>query len=141
MKNLWDLSLAAAFFALGLFVFIEASRLPAGLGLMPGPGFFPQLVSVLMMILAASVAAPAVFGTSVSPVTIQNKVTVWSILLLVFAYIALWGTGGFAVRTAVFLVILLKVLGERWVSAIVVAVAISAGIVLGFSYGLRLSLE
>jgi hypothetical protein len=60
---------------------------------------------------------------------------------LLFAYLLLWGTGLFALRTAVFLALLLRMLGQSWRTSAVVGLTLTAAIVLAFQYGLRVSLE
>lgn len=141
MKRTLDLGIAVTFFALGFFVVIESFGFPPGIERMPGPGFFPQLIGFTMMLLAALVAAQSFTQALAIPLEIENKAAVLSVLALTLAYVSLWGTGAFAIRTMIFLTLLLRLLGERWREAITVALVISAGIVLGFSYGLRLSLE
>ena len=46
----------------------------------------------------------------------------------IFAYLLLWGTGWFGIRTGVFLLLLLRFLGQRWGAA-----AICSGILTAFA--------
>jgi hypothetical protein len=72
---------------------------------------------------------------------LANKGAVAGAIGLMFLYLLLWGTGWFAVRTAVFLTLLLRFLGQRWGTSVIVGVALTAAVVGAFQYGLRISLE
>ena len=67
--------------------------------------------------------------------------TVLGVVGLLFLYLLLWGTGLFPVRTAVFLLVLLRFLGQPWRSGLTVSLSLTAVIVLAFQIGLRVSLE
>jgi hypothetical protein len=60
---------------------------------------------------------------------------------MLFLYLALWGTGLFPLRTAIFLALLLKFLGQEWRAAVSVSVALTVVATAAFQYGLNVSLE
>jgi hypothetical protein len=53
----------------------------------------------------------------------------------------LWGSGLFALRSAVFLALFLRLLGETWKTSVAVSAVLAAGVTLAFQFGLRISLE
>jgi len=125
------------FLVLGLYLTISSFGLPSGIGGLPGPGFFPRVIGVLMV--ALSIAALRDRRPAGSP--IENRRTITGTVALTILYLLLWGTGGFAVKTAVFLVALLRMYGQSWRPAAIVSLALTAAATLGFQYGLRLTLE
>ena len=60
---------------------------------------------------------------------------------LTLVYLLLWGSGFFAVRTVIFLAVLLKLLGENWKSSVGVSATLTVVVVAAFQYGLRVNLE
>ena len=63
------------------------------------------------------------------------------VALVTLAYLALWGTGFFFLRTVLFLFLLLRLLGEKSRTGIAVAVVLTTAVTLAFQYGLHVSLE
>ncbi|MEZ5352469.1 MAG: tripartite tricarboxylate transporter TctB family protein [Bryobacteraceae bacterium] len=62
-------------------------------------------------------------------------------IALLAVYLALWGFGGFAPRTLLFLALLLMLFGETWKRSLVYAAIMTAGVVAAFQYGLRVTLQ
>jgi len=66
---------------------------------------------------------------------------VLSVCALTAVYLAMWGTGLFALRTAVFLALFLRLVGQSWRAGVSVSAALTAVAVLAFQIGLRVNLE
>jgi hypothetical protein len=73
-----------------------------------------------------------------SPETLKQAAGVVGLL---FGYLLFWGTGLFALRTAIFLCLMLRWTGERWRPSVGVAAALTAVVVLAFQVGLKVALE
>jgi len=115
--------------------------LPAGVGAVPGPAFFPLAIAGAMALLAFGVLfqkedAPP--PASPAPGAVK---AVAGVIGLLFLYLLLWGTGLFALRTVVFLCLLLRWTGESWRASAGVSATLTAVVVLAFQVGLRVSLE
>jgi hypothetical protein len=136
-----NLAVAAAFLLLGVYLVASASALPAGVGRLPGPGFFPQVIGSVTMMLAVALLIQTARRRDGGDFEVANTQGIAGAIGLVFLYLLLWGSGWFALRTAVFLALLLRFLGQRWTASIAVALALTAAVVGAFQYGLRISLE
>jgi hypothetical protein len=136
-----NLAVAAAFLLLGGYLVASASALPAGLGRLPGPGFFPQVIGSVTMLLAVALLIQTARRREAGAFELANARGIAGAIGLVFLYLLLWGSGWFALRTAVFLALLLRFLGQSWTASIAVALALTAAVVGAFQYGLRISLE
>lgn len=136
-----DLVISISFFALGGYVTLTSIALPAGVGRLPGPGFFPEIIGGLMILLALVLLKHSIVSGSRDTIQIENKAVVAGVIGLILLYLLFWGTGAFALRTTIFLVLLTRFLGETWKRSVIVAVILTSMILLGFLYGLRLNLE
>jgi hypothetical protein len=136
-----NLLVAAAFLLRGIYLAASAALLPAGIGGLPGPGFFPQVIGSVTVLLAVGLFVQTTRRREPGSFALANKGAVAGAIGLMFLYLLLWGTGWFAVRTAVFLTLLLRFLGQRWGTSVIVGVALTAAVVGAFQYGLRISLE
>ena len=87
-------------------------------------------------LLARRTEAGAEAGASVS-----NLGQVAGASALLFGYLLLWGTGLFAARTAIFLLLSLRFLGQAWIPAAGYAAVVTAFVHLAFDTGLNVSLE
>jgi hypothetical protein len=139
--NRSNLVVAGAFLVLGIYLAASAAGLPAGVGGLPGPGFFPQLIGSVTILLAVSLLVQTARRREPAAFALANKKTVAGAIGLTFLYLLLWGTGWFAVKTAVFLALLLRFLGQRWGTSALVALVLTATVVGAFQYGLRITLE
>jgi hypothetical protein len=139
--NRSNLVVAAAFLLLGIYLAASAAGLPAGVGRLPGPGFFPQLIGSVTILLAVSLLVQTARRRDPGAFALANKKTVAGAIGLTFLYLLLWGTGWFALKTAVFLVLLLRFLGQRWGVSVLVSLVLTATVVGAFQYGLRITLE
>lgn len=139
--NRSDLILAALFLVFGVHLVVSASYLPAGAGRVPGPGFFPQTVGMVVLLLAAVLLTQALRGRSTAEFIIENHIAIGGAIGLTALFLLLWGTGFFALRTLVFLTLFLRFLGEQWRQSLTVSAVLTVAVVGAFQYGLRVSLE
>ena len=145
--NRTNLAVAICFIFLGGFLATTSSGLPDGLGGLPGPGFFPQVIGVVVLLLGGSLLFQAVRPSATDSseegthFLIENRGAIAGAIGLTFLYLALWGTGLFALRTGVFLSLFLKFLGQSWKASIAVAVVLTVTVTAAFQMGLRVSLE
>lgn len=139
--KLANLVLAVLFGVFGAALYGGAAALPPG-GNLPGPGFFPKTIAVVMMLVAAGLLVQT-FRAKTAPGAFSwgDRRTVGGAALLIALFLALWGTGYFAVRAAVFLMLLLLLVGEPWKRGAAVSVILAAVVSLAFQVGLRISLE
>src|SRR5581483_5045878 len=103
---------ALAFLALGLYLAASAWRLPEG------PGAFPGAIGAAMALLSL----PAFRDRGSGGFRVENSRTIAATLALTVLYLLVWGTGAFALKTALYLVLLLRLYGQRWRTAVTVAV-------------------
>ena len=145
--NRTNLVVAICFIALGGFLAASSAELPDGLGGLPGPGFFPQVIGIVVLLLAGLLLFQALrprAADSAGEATefrLENRGALAAAAGLTFLYLALWGTGLFALRTVVFLALFLKFLGQRWKTSIAVAVVLTVTVTAAFQMGLGVSLE
>lgn len=133
--------LGTGFLAFGLYLVASGAQLPAGIGLLPGAGFFPLVIGIVTVVLALLLLTTAFRGAASPSFEMVNGKTIAGVIGLTFAYLLLWGSGLFALRTAVFLVLFLRLLGERWRTSVSVSAVLTATVTLAFQFGLRVSLE
>lgn len=132
---------AVLFAALGAFLVVSGAAFPAGIGGIPGAGFFPGAIGMLMCLLAIALSQQGRRRRSKESMSIMNLREVAVIAALLLAYLLLWGTGWFVVRTAVFLAITLIFLGQRWLPSLGYAAALSVFAYLAFDTGLNVTLQ
>ena len=110
---------------------------------MPGPGFFPRVIGAVIILLAGALIVQTVRARTLPQGEwhIENGRAIAGAIGLVFVYLLLWGTGLFALRTAVFLALFVRFMGQPWKQSIVVSLVLSAVVVAAFQYGLHVSLE
>ena len=129
------------FLVFGVALLATGAAFPAGVGGLPGAGFFPQIIGGVTALLAGALVANSRSGGAESPVELENTRQVAGALGLLCIYLLLWGTGFFVIRTAVFLLLLLRFLGQRWISAAVCSTVLTVFAYLAFDAGLNVSLE
>ncbi len=129
------------FLGLGCALAASAAAFPAGIGGLPGAGFFPRVIGAFMAVLAAALLLrPDLRGGSSVSWT-SNGQQVAGMLGLLFAYLCLWGTGFFVLRTAAYVAVTLRFLGQEWKWAGSYAAALTAFVWLAFDMGLNVTLE
>lgn len=136
-----DLTVAALFFLAGAYLAVSSRLLPPGIGDLPGPGFFPLLIGLAMMLIAGLLAARTLPQSAAAAVRFQNVRTVLMVIGLTLLYLLLWAQGGFALRTVLFLLSVLRVFGEDWRRSAAVSLVLTAFVTLAFQLGLGLTLE
>lgn len=138
--NRTDLVVGGGFLALAGSIAAGAMELPDGIGNVPGPAFFPLVIAAVMGLLGGLLLAQARKGGEGGAGAADWSRTLGA-AALTFLYLALWGTGLFPLRTAVFLALLLRFLGESWKASAGVAATLTAVVFLAFQVGLSVSLE
>ncbi len=133
---------ALAFLAFSTTFAATSWTLPKGVGAVPGPAFFPLAIATVMAALSVALvfdrgSRPA-GEPSTTPGTTRGFI---GVIGLLFLYLLSWGTGLFALRTALFLCLMLRWTGQGWRSSAGVAAALTGVVVLAFQVGLRVSLE
>lgn len=139
--NIRDTILGGLFLAAGAALAIGAAGLPPGAGELPGPGFFPGTIAAIIVLLACAQLYSAFRDRAGAGPAIGDIRGVAAAAGLLFVYLLLWGTGWFALRTAVYLLLLLRFFGQGWKQAAAVSITVAAAVTLAFQYGLRVSLE
>ncbi|MBM3810105.1 MAG: hypothetical protein FJW20_00575 [Acidimicrobiia bacterium] len=135
-----DVVVALLFMALGAALVVAASGFPPGVGPLPGPGFFPGVIGAVMLLLAAGLQVSALRSGTVPVFEIGNRRQLAVAAGLLLVYLLVWDQAPFAIRTLVFLIAFLRMLGERWRSSIAVSVVLTGAVVIAFQYGLRVGL-
>ena len=135
-----DLLVAGFFLALATALVVSSYGLPEGMGRVPGPGFFPRTIGALMAVLGLMLLVSAQRERG-SGAGLGDLAAVGLATGLTLAYLLAWGVGPFAVRTVVFLMLFLRLVGQSWKSSASVAVALTAFVALTFQVGLRVSFD
>jgi len=136
-----DLVVAGVFMALGAYILVASLGLPAGSGGYPGAGFFPTVLGVVMLALSGMLGAQAVLGRSEGGFRADHGWMVTGVTGLTFAYLLFWGSGVFALRTFLFVALLLRFLGQSWKTGLTVSAVLTAATTAAFQMGLNLSLD
>ncbi len=139
--NRKELIVGVSFLTMGVALVASSYALPPGLGRLPGPGFFPRAIGGVMALLSLALVWRARRGEETVDAVPGDLWTVSGVVGLLFLYLLLWGTGPFPMRTALFLLLLLRFLGQPWRSGLTVSLSLTVAIVLAFQIGLRVSLE
>jgi hypothetical protein len=129
-------AVAVVFLLLGLYLLFSARQFPPGVGGIPGPGFFPAVIGAAMLVLALPLLLTRGAGPRPTAASQPALITV----SLLAAYLLLWNHVPFSVRTALFLAIYLRCLGQPWRASLKVAAVLTLGVVAAFQYGLRVNL-
>ena len=94
-----------------------------------------------MAVLAGLLVAVSLRSQSSGEVTLANRRELAWTIALVVVYLLAWGWVPFALRTVVFGVVLLRLLGQQWRAAIAFSAVLTVAVVLAFQYGLRVDLQ
>ncbi len=104
---------------------------PAGSQGVPGPALLPRLVAgVLLLAGAWLVVRPAAAGVPPLPAG-RARAIAWTLVGLI-AYAALWTIVPFVVRTAVGVLLFLRVLDVAWRPAAITAIALAGAVFVVF---------
>jgi hypothetical protein len=139
--NWTDISLAVFFLLIGIYLTVSASVLPAASGGLAGPGFFPRAIGVVMLGLGTILLFQGIRARSTASFDVRHGGTIAAIVILTALYLLLWGIGFFPLRTFIFVVLFLRLLGESWKTGVGVSLVLTAAVTGAFQYGLRLSLD
>ncbi len=127
---------------LAAYVIREASRMPAGTIALPGPGFFPMGLAVLLAVTGAGLALRALLrpGAGGQPVRLGHRHI--AVTLLALAGVALLLERlGFLLTAGLFLLLLFRTLsGSGWLRAALAAAATTAAAYLFFHTALGVPL-
>lgn len=133
---------ALIFFLLGGWICLEAVQVPVGSLNMPGAGFFPLLLGVLLCLLACllfvvNLRSPAAVFPRLRP----EQPEVYTLTATMLAAVWLFERAGFLLTTTLFLLVMLKTLGKLgWPATVGVAVLTSLGSYLLFERVLMIAL-
>lgn len=142
MRNRRDIVVALCFLLLGGYLVVTALGLPAGVGRLPGAGFFPLVTGVVTLVLTALLFVQTWRRREeAAPAETAHWTAIGGVIGLTFFYLLLWGTGLFWLRTVVFLALFLRLLGEAWKTSFLVSATLTVAVTLAFQVGLRISLE
>lgn len=136
-----DRIVAASFAVLAALLLLGSGLLPEGIGRLPGPGFFPLSIGGVMLGLSLALLVRPAAAESSGSLLRGDLRLVGIVAFVTFAYLALWGSGFFFLRTVLFLYLLLRLLGERPRAGVAVALALTAVVTAAFQYGLHVTLE
>jgi putative tricarboxylic transport membrane protein len=138
--NKGRLTLAGMFIALSLFIIVFALQLPASRNGVPGPGTWPILISVIMLISAIVVAIQAVRSEGAAPLDMLGKdqIRVYLSMIMLVIYLIGMNLIGFAVSTFVMLFGFISWFSSyRWYTRGVAAFVITAVVYCIFQYALK----
>ena len=139
--NVRDMAAGAIFVAIGLFFLIGALRLDIGTAFKMGPGYFPLILSGLLIALGLILAFPA--GIAVLE---PMEIIPWRGLVLILAALVFFGATvrGLGLVVALAVAVFITSFASRrmtWPMAGIVTLGLTAFCVAVFSYGLGLPLR
>jgi hypothetical protein len=123
-----ELVIAGILFCIGLFWIIESRYMPRGEFSVPGPGFFPILLGVLMCLVSGALGVQRFLDRTSGQVKIGHP-KIWSTIVAIIVLAVFFERLGSIVMIALFVAFLLKILSHlRWYACILwgIAAAISA---------------
>ena len=111
-----------------------ALRLPFGAAARPGAGFYPVIVAVFAIVVALAATASAFRGATASvavelAAAARRRVVISVVALVAFCLVLPWV--GYPAAAFAFVTVVLRYLGSRWTTALLMGVLSAAG-----SYGL-----
>ncbi len=115
-------------FSVALWYYIESLKFPPGVGNVPGPAFYPQLVFYVWVLLSLILFISGVrkrkvyFSYKLSDSRTKRGILV---IVLTFLYLFLWGHGRFVLNTTIYLGSVMLILGEKIVQTIIASLVIS----------------
>ena len=136
-----DVVAGGAFLLVGAGLIASGTGFPDGVAGLPGAGFFPQAIGTMMAALAISLGVRSLRRAPVGPKSAADMGAVAVVAALLLVYLALWGSGFFFARTAVFVLVTLRFFGQRWLPATAFSVVLAAFVYLAFDVGLNVNLR
>jgi putative tricarboxylic transport membrane protein len=133
---------AVVFLFVSLWIGLEALQVPFGSFRMPGAGFFPLLLGVLLGILALVLLGMSLLGGADGAIRVgATRPEILSLIGTMFASVWLFERAGYLLTMALFLGVTMKALGKTgWTVAVVVALIGSAASYLLFGHVLMIAL-
>jgi putative tricarboxylic transport membrane protein len=132
---------ALGFISLAVVFLVTALSMPGGLGGDIGPGFFPIVLCILMIITGVVIIVQELMKKSSEIVLNAAVVKALLIGVLAVVYVFVMELVGFVVVSPIFIYAVLHVLNQRkiWLNALF-AIGITAGIYLTFGVALNVRL-
>jgi putative tricarboxylic transport membrane protein len=111
------------FLLLAAFICVEAWQVPFGSLRMPGAGFFPLLLGVTLGVLSLLLLGTSLLGAGDDAIDVRpERREVVQLAASIFAAVFLFERAGFLITMALFVAVVMKMLGTmRWATAIVFA--------------------
>ena len=123
-----DIIFSIVSLCIGVFYYVQSLKFPPGVGNVPGPAFYPQLVFYVCLMLTIILFLSGIknkkvyFPYKFSDSRVQRGIFV---IIITFLYLFFWGKGKFVINTPVYLTIIMIFLGEKWHKAIFASIVIS----------------
>lgn len=133
-----DFASGLMFVAFGAFDLVVASTYPLGTAARMGPGYFPRILGILLILFGAILALRALklqgepirFGSLTRPAIVLGSVVIFGVMVP-------WA--GLVVSTIVLILVSSAASPEfRWKEAVIAGCILAAAAVLGFVWGLGL---
>ncbi|MDY0287880.1 MAG: tripartite tricarboxylate transporter TctB family protein [Sphaerochaeta sp.] len=135
-----NLIFAGAFSALAIFIIYFAMQLPKARGGVPGPGYWPIMISIIMLVAAVTVGIQAFTKEDDTPLelsTSDHKRVYLAMGLLVVYLLGMYYIG-FGIATFIMLYGFITWFGKyAWIFRIIMALAITAVVYSVFVYVLK----
>ncbi|MDZ7638828.1 MAG: tripartite tricarboxylate transporter TctB family protein [Bryobacterales bacterium] len=139
---------AAAGAALGLYLVVTSRSFPAGYGSLPGPGFFPFILGILILVFSAMIAwearpaapVPAAAPSPSAPFPAASILLPLAALLTIALWLFSWAWMPFLLRTPILVLALMRLSGSTWRAASIAALLFTATVYAIFQLGLRVDL-
>ncbi|HSB67880.1 MAG TPA: tripartite tricarboxylate transporter TctB family protein [Candidatus Methylomirabilis sp.] len=135
-----ELATSIVLFSIGVVWLVGVLDMPPGGFSVPGPGFFPTLLGLLLCISSAALAGKTLLTSATAGVPLGNR-HIWSTGVALVVLAALLEPLGFVPSVALFVGFFLRRLAEfRWTTAILAATAAAAATYWIFSHALGIPL-
>ena len=127
-----------AFVAFGALIIALSGDLPTGQLSMPGSGFLPKLIAVLMIVLGAALVLRAGEGETFAEIDWSDGAHALKVIVIAAAAIALYTTLGFILTLSLMMVALLVGIERRHpLRAAIYSVSVVVFAYVAFSYLLK----
>ncbi|MEJ5228438.1 MAG: tripartite tricarboxylate transporter TctB family protein [Pseudothermotoga sp.] len=130
-----DLIFSVVMLIFSVLLLIEASKLPEGIGALPGPGFFPTIIGIVILILSTILLTTVVYKM-IKKMGVSKFQGDWVRTLLfmgiLFGYAGFWGKGNFFINTAIMTFSLQIISGSKWFKALIGSLCLAGSIYLLF---------
>lgn len=138
-----NLLVSLLFALLGVAVLVGSTRMPPGLGNLPGPGFFPRVLGALLLGFSLMLATERTQAKDAQDDQAQPG-SAWPLVLAAMAlltvYLLSWEWLPFLVRTPLLIGSLMRLSGASWRSVAMGGVLLSLFLFGIFQLGLRVDL-